>query len=189
MEIILALQKEVSYFCKLVLLFVLSLIHEPNYRDPAYNLFSASHVSVRDLSFPLLLFGLDTSLQPQTAQTGFISSLSTMTHMLLVFTCRHGVHIILIICCYYLIRLLCLWTIRIGVVVGSTHRDMKCTSVHAGDISAATLVFINVFSLSSCWTFQCSTVDSTALWKKRCVCRDNLCWPAGSRVGVLTCRH
>lgn len=103
-----SLQKEVSYFCKLVLL----LIHEPKYCDPAYILFSASsHISVGDLSFPLLLFGLDTSLLPQTAQTGFISSSSTMTHMLLVFTCRHGgkgVHIILIICCYYLIKLLCL---------------------------------------------------------------------------------
>lgn len=107
-----SLQKEVSYFCKLVLLFVLSLNHEPKYCDPAYILFSASsHISVGDLSFPLLLFGLDTSLLPQTAQTGFISSSSTMTHMLLVFTCRHGgkgVHIILIICCYYLIRLFCL---------------------------------------------------------------------------------
>lgn len=103
-----SLQKEVSYFCKLVLL----LIHEPKYCDPAYILFSASsHISVGDLSVPLLLFGLDTSLLPQTAQTGFISSSSTMTHMLLVFTCRHGgkgVHIILIICCYYLIRLFCL---------------------------------------------------------------------------------
>lgn len=103
-----SLQKEVSYFCKLVLL----LIHEPKYCDPADILFSASsHISVGDLSFPLLLFGLDTSLLPQTAQTGFISSSSTMTHMLLVFTCRHGgkgVHIILIICCYYLIKLLCL---------------------------------------------------------------------------------
>lgn len=102
------LQTNVSYFCKLVLL----LIHEPKYCDPAYILFSASsHISVGDLSFPLLLFGLDTSLLPQTAQTGFISSSSTMTHMLLVFTCRHGgkgVHIILIICCYYLIRLFCL---------------------------------------------------------------------------------
>lgn len=103
-----SLQKEVSYFCKLVLL----LIHEPKYCDPADILFSASsHISVGDLSFPLLLFGLDTSLLPQTAQTGFISSSSTMTHMLLVFTCRHGgkgVHIILIICCYHVIRLLCL---------------------------------------------------------------------------------
>lgn len=102
------LQTNVSYFCKLVLL----LIHEPKYCDPADILFSASsHISVGDLSFPLLLFGLDTSLLPQTAQTGFISSSSTMTHMLLVFTCRHGgkgVHIILIICCYYLIKLLCL---------------------------------------------------------------------------------
>lgn len=102
------LQTNVSYFCKLVLL----LIHEPKYCDPADILFSASsHISVGDLSFPLLLFGLDTSLLPQTAQTGFISSSSTMTHMLLVFTCRHGgkgVHIILIICCYYLIRLFCL---------------------------------------------------------------------------------
>lgn len=102
------LQTNVSYFCKLVLL----LIHEPKYCDPAYILFSASsHISVGDLSVPLLLFGLDTSLLPQTAQTGFISSSSTMTHMLLVFTCRHGgkgVHIILIICCYYLIRLFCL---------------------------------------------------------------------------------
>lgn len=102
------LQTNVSYFCKLVLL----LIHEPKYCDPAYILFSASsHISVGDLSFPLLLFGLDTSLLPQTAQTGFISSSSTMTHMLLVFTCTcggKGVHIILIICCYHVIRLLCL---------------------------------------------------------------------------------
>ncbi|XP_030293410.1 brain mitochondrial carrier protein 1 [Sparus aurata] len=73
---------------------------------------------VGDLSVPLLLFGLDTSLLPQTAQTGFISSSSTMTHMLLVFTCRHGgkgVHIILIICCYYLIRL---FSQRAAIVVG-----------------------------------------------------------------------
>lgn len=48
-----SLQKEVSYFCKLVLLFVLSLIHEPKYCDPADILFSASsHISVGDLSFP-----------------------------------------------------------------------------------------------------------------------------------------
>lgn len=48
-----SLQKEVSYFCKLVLLFVLSLNHEPKYCDPAYILFSASsRISVGDLSFP-----------------------------------------------------------------------------------------------------------------------------------------
>lgn len=112
MKMILDLQTKVSYFCKLVLSFVLSLFHGPKCCDPAYILFSASsHISVGDLSFLLLLFGLETSLLPPTAQTGFMSSLSMMTHMLLVFTCRHGgkgVHIILIICCNHLIRSLCL---------------------------------------------------------------------------------